>query len=117
MKFVLSDLLDRVEPVNSRVVHKDVDDSEVALRLGEDPVHIRGRGHVSLDRYCLAARAHDVGDHLVGTFAAARVIQRDSCAFGRQPCGDLRAYSLRGPVTTATLPVSLLIVPLRPAPS
>jgi hypothetical protein len=64
VELVFSDLLDRTEPIDFRVVHQDIDRPEGAVRLGEDAVRISGARDVSLDRQSLAARAHDVRNDL-----------------------------------------------------
>jgi hypothetical protein len=95
VEFVLGDLLDWPEQVDTRVVRQDIDFSECGPRFGEDAVHIRGFRDVSLHRDRFAAGPYDIAHDLVGAFAAARIIHYHGGPFARELSGDLGAYSLR----------------------
>jgi hypothetical protein len=68
------DLLDRAELVDAGIVHEDVDLSVGGRRHGENALDVFGLGNVALYDGRFAAGGGDVGRHLVGPLAVARIV-------------------------------------------
>src|SRR6188768_3905215 len=90
------DGLERLELVDARVVHEDVEPAEGGLGFGDEAGDVSGLGDVALNGDGLAAGGDDLGDNLVSTGLAGGIVDDDGSSGGGEVLGDGGADALGG---------------------
>src|SRR5688572_1619261 len=88
------DVLQRREPVDTRVVDQDVEPAELLDRRVDNGLRIGLLGDVAANGDRLAAGGGDAGDNGLGALLAGGIVDDDGRAFGGEGRGDGGADAL-----------------------